>query len=126
MNLNCQKVKFNIYFLAGEFKFQWFSRYNMSENQAMRSRGRYFVSHQDDLIAIEAPPEGLDLIDTGVNEDWSQGFALISGKEIVRHSEEQIKFVRYHFDEGKILHLYFCSNLPTFLESFLTKRPKMS
>ena len=86
---------------TGEFRYQWFSRHGQKANEALRSKGRYFMSHQEDLIEIQYPDE-LEQIPTEVNENDQKGFALAAAKEFVRFDPDQIQFVRRCFDEGQV------------------------
>ena len=85
---------------SGEFRYRWFSRHGHRANEELKSQGRYFLSHQDDLIEIQLP-DWVEQIPTEVDENDLKGFALAASKEFVRFDHEQIQFVRKCFDEGQ-------------------------
>ena len=85
---------------AGEFRFRWFSRHGLSQAEAIKARGRYFRSHQDDLPRFNIPPN-LDLIELDIKQTFEKGFALVEDREVVRFSGEQIAFVQDQFNIGQ-------------------------
>ena len=85
---------------TGEFKYRWFKRNGMKENEAIKAKGRYFMSHLQDLIDIEVPAS-LQLIPTGIEDDMSNGFALHQSQSHAQFAPERVAFIKSLFDEGQ-------------------------